>query len=110
MTTELPTTGLLPGHLRPGLAEGSVGFVHGRSLLQGNLHGRTDNYFNYTRFGVPPAHRRKKDALIGHILDAAGRVRVGADYTHGSTMPWHKKVEEVMDPLRYTHFKAHTNA
>ena len=105
MTSELPTTGLLTGQLHSGLVEGSVTFVHNRSHRQGNLDRRTDTYFNSNRFSVPPAHREEEDVLRGHILDAAGRVRAGGNYLHGVVFPFHKRFDEIWDPVRLRNFR-----
>ena len=95
LSTELMTIGLMRGQLKQGLVEGPLGYVHPRVHSQGDLTGDTDTYFNYARVSSVPALRKLPQVLIGHIADAAARVRAGVDHTNGVDIPFHKTLDEV---------------
>ena len=95
MSTELRPIGLLKGQCRPGLVQGSQTYVHARIHMQGDRQNGTNTYFNHVRFASPPVHRTHPNIFVGHIFDVAGRVRTGADYTHGVDIPFHKRLTEI---------------
>ena len=93
LSAELPTFGLVADQLIPGIVDGSHRYVH--DAVHTPHENEPPTYDNVARDNVIPAMKFRHRNL-GHLHDAAVRIRRGIGHVNGVTIPWHALSKDVL--------------